>query len=465
MSSSIINHELHDAYMNYIKKAGQKLSSPLSNLNDMRKLHYEKRLKNEPYKAGEGHQDLNIEETLNDAFIIDKFVNYLIEAEEDLLKSIPEYGLCVKAMNNDERISKQVNKYHRIFGMVQHITHWTYISHILSRLLSEYIIANEFNIDLFKRLYSDLENFLYNDNVLLAEIAPLHFFALTNPASSIDLTGNLSIKKINGLERFLTRTPTSYDLKHYFLSKVSYAIEYKLEIPKGFDIDYETQMKYYPSNMDSIFAAVISALRLFQNGSVGTSSFLQVILLDLPIGGPKTTGLDFLGLEADSIGATYILDQNQIENFKEFWNDYHQLLIKILDFKITKKDKLQNIKVALNRFNYGHQKRNSEDRVLDHVISLESLLSKQDDPTDSITYKLALRSARFVSQNPDEMERLYCKIKDLYSLRSKIVHGSFYESVGFDIHDHIRKCLRLYLSKLKAGQDHESIINSIDFAK
>jgi Apea-like HEPN len=57
-----------------------------------------------------------------------------------------------------------------------------------------------------------------------------------------------------------------------------------------------------------------------------------------------------------------------------------------LDYKISKKDKFQNIKAALHRFNYAYQESIAEDRIIDHVIALEALFSKHDDPTDSTSH-------------------------------------------------------------------------------
>jgi hypothetical protein len=233
-------------------------------------------------------------------------------AKEELLKSIPEYNHCLEVMYKDETISKQINRYHHIFSMVQYVTPLTYISHILCRSVSAYISSNQIDHRLFDKVYLDLEKFLYEDSLHLAEVAPL--YGLGGSVSSVELTDNLSIRKINDEEKkSLLRALSSLNFDHYRLPNVNYVIEYKLKIPKGFDADYDTQMKYYPNNMDSLFAAVISALRLFQNGSIGTSAFCQVGLLDLPLGVPVVSGLELLGLETDTLSAPYILEQNQID--------------------------------------------------------------------------------------------------------------------------------------------------------
>lgn len=52
-----------------------------------------------------------------------------------------------------------------------------------------------------------------------------------------------------------------------------------------------------------------------------------------------------------SIGDYYILDDNQISRFREFRNQYNDLLInKILDYKRYEQDKYSNIKVAMENF-------------------------------------------------------------------------------------------------------------------
>ena len=231
---------------------------------------------------------------------------------------------------------------------------------------------------------------------------------------------------------------------------------------KGFDIGPGIQDREYPSNLTSIFASVITALRLYKEGAVGAHMFLQIVTLDLPIRMAKIlVGLHPLGLETHP-GVNYNLNKMEILEFRNFWNKYNSQLLNLLDFKMTKTDPYKNIKTALNRFNSAYDKRNPEDKIVDWIISFESLFSKKDDPTDSITHKLALRSSRF-SKVPSERKEFYLKLKETYHVRSKIVHGDYWETPEIDVRSHISQCIIKYLDQLISGHRHESILESIDF--
>ena len=92
---------------------------------------------------------------------------------------------------------------------------------------------------------------------------------------------------------------------------------------------------------------------------------------------------------------------------------------------MTKTDPYKNIKMALNRFNSAYDKRDPEDKIVDWVISFESLFSKKDDPTALTNcINIALRSSRF-SKVPSERKEFYLKLKAAYHVRSKIVHGDY----------------------------------------
>ena len=69
-----------------------------------------------------------------------------------------------------------------------------------------------------------------------------------------------------------------------------------------------------------------------------------------------------------------------------------------------------------------------KDKIIDFAISYEVLFSKQGEGIDSVTHKLAVRLARFVSENYHQRMSLYKTMKGLYGKRSDIVHGNIKES-------------------------------------
>jgi hypothetical protein len=81
----------------------------------------------------------------------------------------------------------------------------------------------------------------------------------------------------------------------------------------------------------------------------------------------------------------------------------------------------QKVRLAMHRLNLSSMRTTDEDGVIDSMIAMEALLS---DGTQEMTHKVAMRlAALYKIVNPTRAERAFKEIKDIYTFRSKIVHG------------------------------------------
>jgi hypothetical protein len=78
--------------------------------------------------------------------------------------------------------------------------------------------------------------------------------------------------------------------------------------------------------------------------------------------------------------------------------------------------------LALARWNTAGDRLTQEDKLIDYWIGLESLFVP--DTNEELSYRTALRIAAFLGSDGAERQRIYKEMKDSYSLRSRIVHGS-----------------------------------------
>jgi hypothetical protein len=79
------------------------------------------------------------------------------------------------------------------------------------------------------------------------------------------------------------------------------------------------------------------------------------------------------------------------------------------------------VRLAMHRLNLGSLRTTDEDGVIDSMIAMEALLS---DGTQEMTYKIAMRlAALYKILDPSRPEQVFRELKDVYSFRSKIVHG------------------------------------------
>jgi hypothetical protein len=78
--------------------------------------------------------------------------------------------------------------------------------------------------------------------------------------------------------------------------------------------------------------------------------------------------------------------------------------------------------LALRRFEMAHSRELDEDRLIDYWIALEALFLKREERQE-LSYRAALRMARFLGSSPDERVQIFHKVKRSYSVRSSVVHG------------------------------------------
>jgi hypothetical protein len=81
--------------------------------------------------------------------------------------------------------------------------------------------------------------------------------------------------------------------------------------------------------------------------------------------------------------------------------------------------------VAIRRFRDSYERYQpwEPDRLLDIAIAFEALLLG-DSETKEISYRLALRGARWLDDDVDARMHTFQRLQHLYSLRSKIAHGA-----------------------------------------
>jgi hypothetical protein len=81
----------------------------------------------------------------------------------------------------------------------------------------------------------------------------------------------------------------------------------------------------------------------------------------------------------------------------------------------------RSVDVALDRLNLARRRRSPGDQAIDSGICLEALLG--DDSPQELTYKLRLRAALLLGATLSERREIRQAVRDLYDLRSKVVHG------------------------------------------
>jgi hypothetical protein len=147
---------------------------------------------------------------------------------------------------------------------------------------------------------------------------------------------------------------------------------------------------------------VIEAMRLFASGDVGTQFFMNLF----PDGGSETGNPD--ELNSHYIGDQYIIGPEHAAKFAAFWGRYSGC-------------NPGNLARHLNRFLRAYRQDDWYDRLIDFVTSVEGLVLP--GVTQEVRYQFSLRIALLLGSSRSEREEIFRQARDIYNLRSKVVHG------------------------------------------
>ena len=151
----------------------------------------------------------------------------------------------------------------------------------------------------------------------------------------------------------------------------------------------------------------------------------------------------------------YPLGDDTLANFVEFFKQRWDVLDCVEPY----------LKTALARFNSSYERRDLSDRLIDLVVALEALFG--DGEPGSIAYKVAMRCACWLHPPGDVRVKLFSKLKNYYSMRSKAVHGgepiSLFKEGVVELEEVVRRSLLKFLEQQKrlGGAPHGRKIDDL----
>lgn len=88
--------------------------------------------------------------------------------------------------------------------------------------------------------------------------------------------------------------------------------------------------------------------------------------------------------------------------------------------EILDRSEYLHLRLAIDYYNYGKSSTQPEESLVNWMIALEALYS---DPAGELRHKLSVRAAWMLGESPQERLEIAKRMRELYDLRSKIVHG------------------------------------------
>jgi len=107
------------------------------------------------------------------------------------------------------------------------------------------------------------------------------------------------------------------------------------------------------------------------------------------------------------------------------WPDvaYRRLAPLYRRFTTLPEHERQHLRIALDRLNKASRPAPIEDRAIDLGIALEALfLSDGESDRAELSFRLAVRAARFLGSSREAREDIFSKAQEIYRLRSRAVH-------------------------------------------
>ena len=159
-------------------------------------------------------------------------------------------------------------------------------------------------------------------------------------------------------------------------------------------------------NIDFDIKELLTKLRLFMNGDISfgylsrkvQSSFFGS-MIGPGSGSPRKSQIK------------YNLDSFNLPKFKKFSS--------LWDAGAGDKFR-ESFSLSLDYFEYAKEKDKPQDKLIDYMIVLESLLT---EGTSEVEFRISFRTALLISKDEREFVSNKYKLKELYNKRSRIVHG------------------------------------------
>ena len=318
-----------------------------------------------------------------------------IEGYKDELTRLPEFASCIKTIQQDNSINKDIEIHNFLIQFLTKLAREKEFFEVdIKRYFDElHKRKNElfrFNIDDINKIYSRYEKYLYSERQVIA-FAHLRGFELES--EYLDLGNFFKIKRIPASER----EELWYD--YYALSTFS-----KSDSIRVIKFCIITEQKSQ-ADINTEFNHIVTSLRLWKKGNVGYDTIYYLSKWN-----PRGGEID--GSKSIFFGYPPVtLKLAEVEEFKNFYKKTRR--IRFSDCKF--------LNMAINRFNYAYERKREEDKLIDYMVAFEALFMKE---TQELRHRLSVRIARFLKGEYDERKDLYSKFKRIYDIRSKIVHGN-----------------------------------------
>lgn len=320
-------------------------------------------------------------------------------AERDV-PDLEEYKKVLSVLEKNERLKKSLSRDRFRRDASSRLVHES-----IKRILEK---NNHFDESIFGDVYREWENEIYSEYFPFLVLVPIYNVTLESskelPLFTIDIDDKKATVKVIKKE-FGELVDFIGGYERYCLSEFDFHFdEIYLEI-SGL-LKRLSNMHIPSPNIDFDIKALLTKLRLFMNGDIRFGTIARKVQSRF-FGCMNITGYD----SPHNSRIKYNFDCFNLQKFKKFSS--------LWDGGAGEKSK-ENFSLSLDYFEYAKEKDKPQDKLIDYMIVLESLLT---EGTSEVGFQISFRTALLISKDEGEFMSNKGKLKKLYGKRSEIVHG------------------------------------------
>lgn len=317
----------------------------------------------------------------------------------------------------------------------------------------------DYNEKFVNKYYENLELFLIDNKIKIFIKTPVNGLRTINKETKIN--DEVSFIQLEGQRKIRFTESTSIVTYVMAFHDLVYTF-YQTKVFESDSEEIDLDEKDWKTTRAHIRDFMI-VLRLYRSGKIG---FLDSNLEYSISHAGNTWQNQDCGLESDWEkwkNNPYILLQEDAEKLRELWDELHKI-----DFQKSENKFLLS---AIDRFMESYQKDNIEDKILDLMICLESLL--QDNPAE-LRFRLSIRTALLIGEKNEEKNRIYKIVKEGYDVRSDTVHGLntsivkieneeiSLNSLHEELENIVRRSIRKFITKINNNEKRGTVIQNLD---
>lgn len=272
--------------------------------------------------------------------------------------------------------------------------------------------SDELDNELFERLYKDIENFLYSENIVQRCVIPLAGLTIDQDhfeLSEISAFRKFTDSEITKILGFGIHLGENFGNSNYYTHVQEFAIIQEWLAPKIIG-ENRTPPTALREDSTEEFERVLGALRIFKKGKVRPIARINYDL------SPFRSGTSYQKMNSGNLFLPAIhLSGSELIEFKN-----------LLDLHLTKDTYRSSfVNVCIRRFSQSTERDSIEDKIIDLMIAAEAFfLSSSGNFQGELKYRLSHRCAMFLGESAEEQQYYFTFMQRAYDVRSNIIHGS-----------------------------------------